>query len=621
MSYSASTESPTGFGGQTTNEELPFQNQGEGDQAPNGGVISDLNSWLGSNDIRQFVKQDGLPNKGFRPDVNETLSQVQLQGQYSTPLINATNSYSTPTNNSVVGSSKDLLAQANSEPKNSGVGNAVKIVGSFLTPEAVVLTNNHLNGQDTRNFGLVNLTTGSYTQFITHKGATTVIGGEPFKRVEGIHYNTNGTGTRREDGLGWGKKFGETTVFANIRAGDTNLVNSANGASVNVGIYGPPNELNSVLGGLERSGDPRIRAVAEVMTNSLNAASAGGNEAGFAWRGTLQYNKESKQLELNAGGIKVPLAEFASAFESLPATNEGYAEVARANNRDDYLGGMNPYLLADSTRTPQGEYRDHGDPVSAISGGITQLGEAVNPGLPPVRTNREAKQVLEEAIDRNFAPLTAEQRGLFGEDAANLRPDPLNASQRAKLDSTLALLDQYDLNFGSDKIKEAAIDAARSAGTEGKQPKDQQFVRDVYEGDFRYEFNERYDLGDATRDIVLGVNRWTAIATGLDAGPVARDDISLQKLQARDEGLGARLDEESGGVLNALGISDAGLSAEERDNLEGQVLAGLSNTMAGRVALDNTEPTAQALFSKFSTLSVEERQALGARLNVAASRN
>jgi hypothetical protein len=501
---------------------------------------------------------------------------------------------------------------------SSSAPDIVGILGHLATPDALVYNNAALTNENTRNFALINPLSGNYTQFITHLNPVMNLGGLPFRHVETIHYNTNGTGTRREDGLGWGQRVGDVTVFANMRAGDSNLVNSANGASVNVGFFGPPRALDGLVQRLEQSSNPGVKKLGQIIDTGLKAASAGGNEFGVAYRGTLQYNSTSKQMEVNLSGLRIPLADFAKAFETVPNTNQGHEQVARSNNREDYLAGANPYNLAEYTRRPaDGAYRNHGDPVSAIAGNIVQLGKVVNPGSAPVRTNAEAKQVLEEAIDRNFTPLTADQRRLYGEDAKLLRPDPLNTQQREQLQGTLASLNAYGLDFGSQKIRAAAADAARNQGGENKPPPDRQFVRDVFEGDFRHAFTEGYDLGDLGRDVLIGANRWLGVATSLDAGSVANDNAYMRQAQAREDGLTARLDANRGGVFKALDIDTSGLSGAALDQFKGKLTSGLASVLHGRLVERNVAVTSQSLYDEFTRLPAAERRAIAARLNAA----
>jgi hypothetical protein len=203
---------------------------------------------------------------------------------------------------------------------------------------------------------------------------------------------------------------------------------------------------------------------------------------------------------------------------------------------------------------------------------------------------------------RRLAPLTSEERRLYGDDAELLRPDPLNPQQRAQLNGMLATLNQYGLDFGSQKIRDAAADAARYQGTEGKQPGDRQFVRDVFEGDFRHKFTEGYDLGDLGRDVLIDANRWLGIATSLDAGSVADDNAYMKQAQAREDGLTARLDANAGGVLKALGIDANGLSGTQLDQFKDKVTSSLASVLQGRLAERNVAVTSQSLYDEFTRL-------------------
>jgi hypothetical protein len=513
------------------------------------------------------------------------------------------------------------IASADKNQDRIVAGAVADTLGHMALPDAVVYTNDALNQPSTRNFVLANPLTGAYTHFVTHKNETVNLHGVPFKHVESVHYDAKGGGTRREDGLGWAQKVGSATMFANMRGGDTNLVNSKNGASVTMGFFGSPAELRGKGGLLEKmkdSPDARMRAMAKGVDVAASVTSAGGGNVGLAWRGELRYDKASKELQVNVSGAKFTLAEFAQSLENMPATNESQRSIAQQNNRAAYLDGANPYEHADKTRTQGGEYRNHGDPVAAIAGGVVQAGHMVNPGLPPVRTNNEARQALEEAIDRDYPALSPDQRRLLGDQVNALRPDRLNDPERKQLRSTLASLNDYDLNFGSQKIEQAAEAAAKAQGTAGQQRDDKQFVRDVFEGDFRTAFAKSYDVGDAARDVMLGANRWLASLSALDGGSTAKDEDYLQKHKAREDGLKARLDALDGSVLDSLGLSSEGLSGKEKAAFERRLLSGLTSALANRSSEQGNAPTAQSLYEAFASLSQEERKSLGARLNASA---
>jgi len=522
-----------------------------------------------------------------------------------------------------------LLAQA--VPQRAGFQpsgpfrDPVALVGHLASPDAIVVTLGAANLPGQRHFALANPLLGSATHFISHKNDKVTLGGLPFNRVETVHYGI-GQATRREDGLGWSMPLsalgvpgdaGRVVMFANMRAGDTNLLRSDHGASVNVGFFGPPAALAGAAERLADAGNPRVAAVGEALGRGMRLAGAAGSEFGLAWRGTLTLDQRSGELMLNLSGRRIPLADFSEAMSGLASLNRGSSAVARANNREDYLAGANPYALADYTRTPQGALRNHGDPVSAIAGGIVELGRSLLPGSPPVRTNAQARSVLEMAIARDIPPLTPEQRGLWhgrvGDSPPAERVHPLNDGQRRLLDATLRQLERYDLDFGSARIREAA----RAAGGTSPAPLDRQFVRDVFEGDFRVPA-----AGGGNHllfDLAVGASRHLGIFAGvLNAGPTARDDMMLQQTRARAEGLEARLDAHHGGVLRALSIDTQGLDARARASLPNRAVDTLALTLESRLAArGEREPGAQALYREFQSLSAAERAAIGARIGAA----
>ncbi|MEI8303173.1 MAG: hypothetical protein WCG13_07745 [Burkholderiales bacterium] len=487
-------------------------------------------------------------------------------------------------------------------------------------PDALVYTLGGLNQAHRRDFALVNPLTGSATHFISHKGDTVKWGPLTFNRVETVQYSLSGQGVRREDGLTWASKLkdlgvpgqaGAATLFLNVRGGDTNLRQAANGLSVNAGFFGPPSAMKGAAEVMQRSGNPTVRRAGEAFEKGLQLASVGGSEYGLAWRGTATLDPRSGEVVLNLSGLKIPLHDFTAALAAGSAYNEGDRAIARSINREDYLSGANPYDLAIQSRDPAGRYRNHGDPVSAIAGGIQQLNAALEPGARPVRTNADARRVLEAALQR----------------------PPLSPEERQALSSTLELLNRYGMDFGSETIHRAAAASGARVGM----PADRQFVRDVFEGDFRTEHMaprsnivgelifgpDRHAaledlLGTGFGVALFGLNRHVAIAASiLDAGGVARDDLYLQQIRAAQEGLAARLDNAHGGVLKALGIEASGLTIAERGSLSSAALGILSGELTERVLRQGGSgvPGGQALYNAFTGLGAAEKAALGARVN------
>jgi len=115
-----------------------------------------------------------------------------------------------------------LLAQAPAH-KPAGAGkpplDPVGFIGHLGAPDAIVYTLGAANLAGQRHFALANPLTGTATHFISHKNDKVSIGGLAFNRVEAVHYGL-GQSPRREDGLGWSRKVGDLTLFANVRGGD-----------------------------------------------------------------------------------------------------------------------------------------------------------------------------------------------------------------------------------------------------------------------------------------------------------------------------------------------------------------------------------------------------------------
>lgn len=336
------------------------------------------------------------------------------------------------------GTSAPLLAQANTGARPGPswtdiLGNVV----SAGTPDAIVYTNAALLAPaNAKGFVLANPLAGglgSYTHYISHPQNTITVGGVPFGRVEAIHYNTSGTGTRREDGFGknWTLGAGQNavTLFVNGRLGDTNLLNNPNnGISVNFGFFGSPAAVRQLIDRLPAGG--RAGKVKEALEAVLATASAGGTKLGLAWRGTLQMNRDTGQVELNLSGVKIPLRDLEAAMRDSTAINYGNKAIARVNNEGAYLKGANPFQHADDTRVPNGgPYVNHGNPVAAIAGDVLTLQDRLeSTQAANIRTDDEARRFIEYAIERNTW-LSPEQQRRFanveGIETAPVDPNPM----------------------------------------------------------------------------------------------------------------------------------------------------------------------------------------------------
>lgn len=187
------------------------------------------------------------------------------------------------------------------------------------------------------------------------------------------------------------------------------------------------------------------------------------------------------------------------------------------------------------------------------------------------------------------------------------------------MNETLALTNQYGIAglYGS-KIATEAATQARSLGLTST-PKDRQFVRDVFEGDFRPMSGS--GAGDIARDVFLGLNRWTAAASALfDAQPVADDALMLQKARSTITGLQRRIDANDGGVLRALNVSCGGRRGQDYVQFEQKALWSLHQVLATKVRTSNQQYSAESLYRAFVSMPQAERSQLGALLNANLNR-
>jgi hypothetical protein len=490
-------------------------------------------------------------------------------------------------------------------------------VASVATPDAIVYSNAALLAPpNAKSFVLANPLTGGYTHFISHPQSKSTVGGVQFNHVEAIHYNTGGSGTRREDGFGksWplGAGQNQVTLFLNGRGGDTNLLNNPNnGASVNFGFFGSAAALRQLIDRLPAGG--RTGKVKEALEVVLATASAGGTKLGVAWRGTLQMNRDTGQVELNVSGLKIPLRDLETAMRDSAAINYGDKPIARINNEEAYLRGTNPFQRADDTREPKsGRYVNHTDPVAAIAGDVLTLQDRLEGSQAAnIRTNDQARRFIEHAIERSTW-LSPEQRrrlaNVEGIENALVDPNPMSAADRAKLQGLLVQLHRHGLYFGSAKIEAAAREAAARKGVGPADNETRAFVRDVYEGEFRYAHLDGYDAGDLARDVALGVNRWSAVITDVfRAEPTARDDIALQQSRNTATGFAERMKRE-GGTLATLGLKvPLGMSNAAAEQLATRLLRV---ELVHRVRAEGRSISAQSLYEQLQQLGGAQRQAI-----------
>lgn len=511
-----------------------------------------------------------------------------------------------------------------------------KWLGDLATvglPESIVVTTDKLRlPANIKSFALLNPVTLKGTHFINHPQTAKVIGGVEFTHVEATQYTLDGKGTRREDGIGYTTQYGNpqnpSTFFANVRGGDSNLHNAANGVSVNVGFFGPVAGVKPVLEKV--LSNSKTQGLKRGLIRGLDAATAAGGQAGFAWSGTLLRDSKTKQWTLNIGGVKMPLGDLAKAPKGSVGASVNYAKkpIARGNNEEAYTRGANPFARADETRSASGAYLNHTDPVASIAGDVRALQLRVEgKDASPVRSNKHAARVLSLAIglSKSMTPQEA-RKWRQVEDVKNqsIHRDALSPKERVKLDETLSKLDKADMYFGSDAVKAAAQEASRASGMASRAKggnAEQTFVRDVFAGKFRGQARRQYSFGDVVRDLALGLNRLAAPVSTLfsDDGTMAPDngnpDLGLRR---KAKGFTDRVAKD-GGALQQLGVkAPATMNAKAAED---KASAALSEAVRHRVVFYSKLPdTAENRYQAFKAMSPAEKRAVAARVQAELNR-
>jgi hypothetical protein len=527
---------------------------------------------------------------------------------------------------------KTVATKTNAADGKNGVdlaNVAGQLVGAAL-PDSIVYTNAAMRSSPrTKNFILANPVSGKYTHFINHANTTTQtkIFGDKTSRVEAIQYNTNGTGTRREDGVGGTWQFGDknnpSTFFVNTRVGDTNINNPANGVSVNAGFFGPPSAAKALVDKIPASG--KTKAVRAALETSINAATATGSQVGLAWTGNVIYDAKTKKATLNISGLSIPLKDFTntSAPTGTKAVNYGNKPIARINNEEAYTKGANPFQRADETRTATGAYLNHTDPVAAIAGDVRSLQNRVEgSSAQPVRSNADAARVLETAIGLS-KQMTAQEakkyKQIDGIQDVKINERAFTPSERNKLSNVLQNLDKAGTYFQSEAVKTAAKEASKLADrkTTGDAA-EQTFTRQVFAGKFRNQAVHQYNFGDGVRDVALGLNRVTAVvATLFDAQPLADGTLPKEKMAADAKGFSSRM-ALKGGTVKALALKTP--TSQTRQVAEEKATTALGAVLTQRLWAKNEYPSAEAKYQEFGRLSADERKAVTARVQAELDR-
>jgi hypothetical protein len=514
-----------------------------------------------------------------------------------------------------------LVAQANksSAGKPSALDNAMTLLNT-VSPDGIVYSNSRLlAAPNAKHFGILNPLAGAGVHFVSHPQDRVTVGGFPMNRVEAVHYSLNGAGTRREDGFGFTKSTGQgnnkLTFFMNGRAGDTNLLlNPNNGASVNLGFFGSPAALKTLVDRMPSGG--RAGQFKQALAKAIDLAAAGGNQVGVAWRGTLQLNSSTGKLDLNVSGFKIPLADFSNAVDAAARLNYGNKPVARLNNEEAYLNGANPFDHARATKTPAGQFVNHGDPVSSIAGGVLRLQASMLPDdKTPVRNNADAARVLGLAIERSKVVSAADQR-IYGEtDPTGGRVRSLTGPQRETLNAVLTQMDRYGVFFGSKAVEQAAKETRSGTQPAPVDNEERSFVRDVFEGEFRKSTDLNGNDGfDTAKDIALGISRWGVVVEPfLNPPPLANNDVILKGNEVDAKAFAARMDT-LGGVMKALGLKMP--SGIDTGQYEALVNGNLSWQMRERlIARKQQDTSPDARFQEFKALTSAERRAAAASID------
>jgi hypothetical protein len=501
-----------------------------------------------------------------------------------------------------------------------GLGTLVQAL-SAAAPDGLVYSNAALLAPaDTKTFVIVNPATRSFTHFVSRPGRRINVGGVPFSHVETKHYDFSGKGTRREDGFGYSLKVGQgegqVTLFINGRLGDSNLLKHPISAiTVNAGVFGSPSAIGRFIASLP-SGGAKVEAIKKMVDRLIQGSSAGGTQLGFAWRAGLQLNQKTGELELNISGLKIPLTTL-GANSSLVQANSAarnYAakSVARVNNEEAYLKGANPFDHALNTRSPTGQFLNHGDPVAALAGDILWLQRQIDgPATPFLRSNDEARRLIERALDHrtSLTPEVARRYQALGIEGLEVHQNSMAPAAAKKLNGLLVQLYRFGLFFGSKKIEEASREAARSKHPAALDPEERAFLRKVFEGQFRYSHVRGYNAGDLSRDFLLGINRYLAIATVLfEPTRLARDEDILESGRNTLKGFQARL-ERSGGALGLLGLRAP--ANENASAYELKVTQLLLYHLTSKLNLRGKSTTADALFGEVMRLDPQARKNIG----------
>lgn len=458
---------------------------------------------------------------------------------------------------------------------------------------------------------------GMVTVYSTYPQRRVIIGGVPLNAVDSATYIAGKNQISREAGFGYAKKFGQgsktLSIFINGRAGDLSHLSRGERVSVQFGVTGSPELLRKVIDTLPESG--RGKVIRDILNMVVDVTSAGGSRYGLVWRASFGVNESTGKAELDLFGQKIEVASLVQALKSADLVNLGHKSVARVNNEEAYLQGANPWQRTLDNRDRQGQYLNHGDPVSALAGRILSLQQELHPSAPPIRNEQQARSFVESLTTR-LRWLTPEQiqqfRPLMGEDARQIQkdPHPLTTAQRQQVNVLLKDMYRYDVDLGSSAIARTLDEVGRSAHVAHAPIQDQRFTQDVLAGKFQA-------MAQPPSEIVgtlLSMVSWRLgfVLDVLKSQPVAKDDTYLyQGRVVSERGLATRM-EAAGGVLHTLGLGlPPGRSmAQYKEDL----VHMLAIRLAVSLKVKRIENNAQSLYDELMGMSPAQRQQLGRQL-------
>lgn len=319
--------------------------------------------------------------------------------------------------------------------------------------------------------------------------------------------------------------------------------NGTNSVGISIGISGTPSTLEPFVKSIPNAN------VRQFLDKALDVSGAAGSKYGASWTGSINLDDQGV-AQLNISGFRIPLGDFIEATQSVDSLNGGSKSVQRLNNEEAYVNGENPFVQADATRArlpdgTTGAYLNHGDPVAAIAGNTLDLQRQLMPTFSPIRSNGEAANFLEYAIERSswLTPEQAQQySNLEGIEDAKVDPNPMSNAQKQQLQSLLVQMDRQGMYFGSERVKtEAASASSRAPDQPPANTETSAFTRDVFEGDYRRSDIDSRTIADRAIETVIASNLVLTIFAAVLSSPVASDDIALAKSRASFAGFRERM--------------------------------------------------------------------------------